>query len=207
MARAMTAEDLYAIMWIGECAVSPDGTQVAFTVSRLDREQDATLTSIWAVPAAGGRARPFTTGAHDASPRWSPRGEKITLMCRLAGNQICLINPDGSGLQQLTTLGSNEDPAWSPDGQRIAFAWQKSQTSYFDIYVHDLATGRNDQLTQNESNNERPTWAPDGRHIAFESPRRGSTHIYSMLADGTKARQLTQTGKNQGPAWSGYTEH
>jgi TolB protein len=103
--------------------------------------------------------------------------------------------------------GTAVNPAWSPDGQRIAFAWQKSRTSYFDIYVHDLATGRNDQLTDNVSNNERPTWAPDGRHIAFESTRNGSTHIYSMLADGTKVRQLTQTGKNQGPAWSAYIEH
>ena len=34
-------------------------------------------------------------------------------------NQICLINPDGSGQQQLTSQGNNEDPAWSPDGKSI----------------------------------------------------------------------------------------
>jgi TolB protein len=99
--------------------------------------------------------------------------------------------------------GSAVNPAWSPDGQRIAFALQRPR-GYYDIYMHDLGTGRNTQLTQNEGNNEQPTWAPDGRHIAFASTRTGTTQIYSMLADGTKVRQLTRTGKNQGPAWSGY---
>ena len=59
-------------------------------------------------------------------------------------------------------------------------------------------------MTQSAGDNERPTWSPDGRHLAFESTRNGSSQIYSMLADGTKVRQLTQSGKNQGPAWSGY---
>jgi TolB protein len=70
--------------------------------------------------------------------------------------------------------------------------------------MHDLGTGLNTQLTENQGNNEQPTWAPDGRHIAFTSTRTGTSQIYSMLADGKKLRQLTRTGKNQGSAWSGY---
>ena len=97
------------------------------------------------------------------------------------------------------------NPSWSPDGQAIAFAWQKSRSN-FDIYLHDLATAKNIQLTQNAGDNERPTWAPDGKHIAFASNRSGTSHIYSMLADGTKLRRLTNNGKNEGPAWSGYIQ-
>jgi Tol biopolymer transport system component len=49
-----------------------------------------------------------------------------------------------------------------------------------------------------------PSWAPDGKHIAFESNRTGSLQIFSMLADGSKVQQLTRTGINKAPAWSGY---
>jgi TolB protein len=96
------------------------------------------------------------------------------------------------------------NPAWSADGQFIAFAWQRSKTSNFDIYIHDLSTGKNQQITHDAGDNEKPTFAPDGRHIAFESSRTGTRQIFSMILDGTKVRQLTNTGRNTGPAWSGF---
>jgi TolB protein len=58
------------------------------------------------------------------------------------------------------------------------------------------------QLTRDNSRNERPCWAPDGRHIVFESTRSGTRQIWSMLADGTQARQLTTQGTNESPNWS-----
>ena len=63
----------------------------------------------------------------------------------------------------------------------------------------------NTQITS-EGSNEKPTWAPDGRHIAFESTRAGGSQIFSMILDGTKIRQLTKTGKNTKPAWSGFAK-
>ena len=92
----------------------------------------------------------------------------------------------------------------APDGNFIAFAWKKPGDSYFDIYLHDLAKRVNTQLTQNAGDDEKPTWSPDGKHIAFESKRSGTLQIYSMLANGSNPRQLTFTGSNKAPAWSGY---
>jgi Tol biopolymer transport system component len=34
------------------------------------------------------------------------------------------------------------------------------------------------------------------------STRSGTEQIWSMLADGTHARQLTHDGRNRSPAWS-----
>ncbi len=70
--------------------------------------------------------------------------------------------------------------------------------------MYDIATDRTVQLTRSTGNNENPTWSPDGRHLVFESSRSGSRQIYSMLADGTKVRQLTSSGNNVNPSWSGY---
>jgi len=48
-----------------------------------------------------------------------------------------------------------------------------------------------------------PAISPDGRNIAFSVRRRGQTLLYAMLADGTKARLLTDAVDLQGaPAWA-----
>ena len=184
---------------------SPDGSKIAYATSR-----DGSDTEIYVADWNGRNARRLTVSRSvDISPMWNPRtGREIAFVSDRNGSaQIYIMDVEGTNVQRIVSEGGTAvNPSWSPDGQRIAFAWQKSRTSYFDIYIHDLATGRNDQLTQNAGDNERPTWSPDGRHLAFESNRNGASQIYSMLADGTKVRQLTQSGRNQGPAWSGYIE-
>ena len=186
-------------------AWSPDGSKIAFATSR-----DGSDTEIYVADWNGKNMRRLTVSKNsDSSPTWNPRtGGQIAFVSDRSGSaQIYIMDAAGTNVQRIVDEGGQaSDPAWSPDGQRIAFTWQRARTSYFDIYVHEIATGRNIQLTQNARDNEKPTWSPDGRHIAFESSRGGTTQIYSMLANGEKVRQLTQTGKNTAPAWSGYID-
>ena len=181
---------------------SPDGSSLAFATSK-----DGSDTEIYASDWNGRNARRLTVAKGvDISPVWNPRtGREIAFVSDRSGSQqIYIMDAEGTNVRRLISEGGDaENPAWSPDGQRIAFAWQNAGSS-FDIYIHDLASGHNTQLTQNQGRNERPTWAPDGRHLAFASTRTGTSQIFSMLADGTKVRQLTKDGKNEGPAWSGY---
>jgi TolB protein len=187
----------------GTPAWSPDGSRIAFASSKDATDGMELYTADW----NGRNPRRLTVSRGiDISPAWNPRtGREIAFVSDRSGSQqIYIMDAEGTNVRRLINDGGDaENPAWSPDGQRIAFAWQKSGSS-FDIYIHDLASGRNSQLTQNQGMNERPTWAPDGRHLAFASTRTGTSQIFSMLADGTKVRQLTITGRNEGPAWSGY---
>jgi TolB protein len=115
------------------------------------------------------------------------------------------VNDDGTNVRRLVDEGGEAaNPSWSPEGTFLAFAWRKAGSSRFEIFIHDLATGKESQLTQNSGDSEKPSWSPDGRHLVFESNRSGTLQIYSMLADGTKVRQLTRNGINKAPAWSGY---
>ncbi len=180
-------------------AWSPDGSKIAFASSR-----DGGNTEIYVADWNGKNMRRLTVGkSAKNSPVWNPKtGQQIAFTSEA---QIFVMDADGTNMRRLVEEpGHADEPAWSPDGARIAFAWQRSKTSNFDIYVHDFATGRNTQITHDAGNNERPTWAPDGRHIAFESTRKGTPQIFSMVLDGTKVRQLTNTGRNTAPAWSGY---
>ena len=186
-------------------AWSPDGSQIAFATSR-----DGSDTEIYVADWNGKNMRRLTVNkAVDVSPVWNPRtGREIAFTSDRSGSpQIYIMDAEGTNVRRLIEEGGHAvGPAWSPDGQRIAFAWQRSRTSNFDIYIHDLASGRNTQITTDAGDNEKPTWAPDGRHIAFESSRSGTRQIFSMILDGTKVRQLTNTGKNTGPAWSGFSK-
>ena len=133
-------------------------------------------------------------------------GRRIAFVSQRSGTpQIYTMSSDGTDVQRITDEGGDaQNPAFSPDGRMIAFAWQKPETSGFQIYVYDMASQKFVQLTDDKSNNERPVWAPDGKHIAFQSNKTGSTQIYSMTLDGKKTIPLTTTGANEGPTWSGF---
>jgi len=189
-------------------AWSPDGKRIAFASNRDRHTTDG--TEIYVANSNGGNMTRLlprtTTRGIDTSPVWNPAtGREIAFVSDRSGSQqIYRINDDGTNLRRIIDDGGDaENPSWSPDGNFLAFAWKKAGRG-FDIYLHDLATGRNSQLTQNAGDNEKPTWSPDGKHIAFQSDRTGSLQIFSMLADGSKPRQLTRSGVNKAPAWSGY---
>jgi TolB protein len=184
-------------------AWSPDGSKIAFATSR-----DGSDTEIYVADWNGKNLRRLTVNkAVDVSPVWNPKtGREIAFTSDRNGSpQIYIMDAEGTNVRRLIEEGGHAvNPAWSADGQFIAFAWQRSKTSNFDIYIHDLSTGKNQQITHDAGDNEKPTFAPDGRHIAFESSRTGTRQIFSMILDGTKVRQLTNTGRNTGPAWSGF---
>jgi TolB protein len=184
-------------------AWSPDGSKLAFGTSR-----DGSDPEIYVADWNGKNARRLTVSKSvDVSPVWNPKtGLQIAFTSDRSGSpQVYIMDAEGTNVRRLVEEGGHAvNPSWSADGQRIAFAWQRSRTSNFDIYIHDLGTGKNTQITHDAGDNEKPTWAPDGRHIAFESSRTGTRQIFSMILDGTKTRQLTNTGRNTGPAWSGF---
>jgi len=124
--RAMTPDDLYAIHWVGEAEISPDGSKVAFVVTKLDRETDGYKSAIWVVDAAGGEPRQFTAGAkRDSSPRWSPDGWGLAFLSERGEDkpQIALISAAGGESRLLTKLPLGAGiPVWSPDSTKLAFS-------------------------------------------------------------------------------------
>jgi dipeptidyl aminopeptidase/acylaminoacyl peptidase len=97
---------------------------------------------------------------------------------------------------------SNGIAAWSPDGSKLALGVQVN-TNEGGIAVVD-ADGTNVHLVGRGLNQSvNPTWSPDGRKIAFETNRDGTFDIYSVNADGTGLRNLTNSASanDRLPAW------
>jgi dipeptidyl aminopeptidase/acylaminoacyl peptidase len=120
--RPMTIDDLLAIKGVSDPQLSPDGTQVVYVVSQLDRSTDKTNSSLWLVPVAGGEARALTSApGSNNHPRWSPDGQTIAFVSDRGGSpQVWLLPVSGGEARPLTKLPIGvSGPIWSPRGDRL----------------------------------------------------------------------------------------
>jgi Tol biopolymer transport system component len=111
------------------------------------------------------------------------------------GEEIYIINPDGTGERRLTFSGDGKNsniPQWSPDGTQITFASNREDDEgRSSIYVMDADGTNVRRVTPVGSRDYFPHWSPDGSRIAFMSSRDGDEEIYVMSADGSGLEQLT----------------
>ena len=186
-------------------AWSSDGSKIAFSSSRSGDPE------IWVADAGGASPRKITSfRGPDVAPTWNPRSNaQIAWVSGRTGlPQIYTMDQDGSNVERLTDGGYAISPSWAPNGQFLTFSWNRKYgpgaPGGQDIYVMDISSKPLKwlQLTHDSGSNDFPSWSPDGRHIVFERKIGGHTEIWSMLADGTQQKQLTNSGNNFMPNWS-----
>jgi dipeptidyl aminopeptidase/acylaminoacyl peptidase len=87
--RAFTPSDWYRLRTVSQPALSPDGRQVAFTVTTVDQAQNRRRQEVWLVGTqAGAEPRRLTAPAvESSSPRWSPDGRTLYFSSNREGGQ------------------------------------------------------------------------------------------------------------------------
>lgn len=127
---------------------------------------------------------------HDLHPDWSPTLGKIVFVSNRSGyDELYAINPDGTGLVQITdfngNVSTNSDrinllqPRWSPDGTRIALR-VSPVSGYYNLWILDVDLsqagpglgGRVQDVdpfkNRNDADEHMPSWSPTGDYIAFQ---------------------------------------
>ncbi|HEX6850339.1 MAG TPA: DPP IV N-terminal domain-containing protein [Candidatus Polarisedimenticolaceae bacterium] len=139
------------------------------------------------------------TGIENAFPAWSPDGSKIVFQSNRTGEwHLYLMNPDGSGVRDLTpTLSDCRNPSFSPDGSRIVF--YSAMSGNDEIYLMHADGGGVRAVTQHPARDIHPHWSPDGAKIVFNSLRDDprAFDVYVMNADGTGVTRLTETREDE----------
>jgi imidazolonepropionase-like amidohydrolase/Tol biopolymer transport system component len=73
-----------------------------------------------------------------------------------------------------------------------------------DLYTLPVTGGEATRITSGQGYDMQPAFSPDGKRIVFVSDRNGSENLWMANADGTKARALTTTERENymSPVWT-----
>jgi dipeptidyl aminopeptidase/acylaminoacyl peptidase len=166
--------------------VSPDGTQVVYTRSLVDVQNDKPEQAIWIVGIDGRNHRFVAKGSGAV---WSPDSKSIAYLGEgePKGRQIFVLHLSVPGPATQITRGQ-QDPAnlhWSPDGRQIGFTMVVPSVEKWSV---DLpATPEGAKWAAAPKYTERFHFRRDGVGLTD----RGYRHLFVINADGGTARQVT----------------
>ena len=137
-------KDLRKIVDISNPAISPNGKEIAFIISRADWEKDKRVPEIELVDVGTGSIRSLSYRRDDISNlRWSPDGKSLAFIAwdsRSKKAQIFVMPMDGGDPVRITdSRTSVSEFSWNPDGHEIAFVAQDTVPNPEAISHHEDA--------------------------------------------------------------------
>ncbi|MEM7729535.1 MAG: S9 family peptidase [Pseudomonadota bacterium] len=194
-----TAERVFDIEYADDPQISPNGRTIVYVRRSMDRKTDTNRGDLWRLDIGTGAHRPLIAGgASKSSPRWSPDGSRLLYSTATDGKPDLRIRYMDTG--EDVSLGQFfEGPGnavWSPDGKTIAFTqFVPGETPSFATPVAKPA----------DAEWSEPVRVFDDMTFRFDGAgylREGSTHVFTISADGGSPRQITSGEADMGsPAW------
>ena len=192
--------DFLDLEQVGSPQLSPDGSQIIFTRSHVNRLEDRWDSELWIMNADGSRARFLTEGS---SPRWSPDGTRIAYLAEgePEGTQLFVrwMDAEGATSQITRVLQTPSSFRWAPDGESIAFLMLVPEKESWSIPMPAAPEGA--------------SWTEPPRMVSSTHYRQdrvgfmkeGFTHLFVVPADGGTPRPLTEGKWNVGARFSGLS--
>jgi Tol biopolymer transport system component len=136
-------------------------------------------------------------GASSAGATFHGRNGRIAFTDFMSG-QMYAVNPNGTGLDQLTSAGPNRLPIWpdwAPNGRRIVFSSDGGPDRGAPIKIIH-ANGSHERRLSHDKKGFRdydPNYTPDGHHLVFArcKPNDGVCAIWKMRLNGSRMHALT----------------
>ena len=187
-------------VYTAEGTLSPDGKRIVFT-SLKDGDLDiytmnvdgSDVRRLTNAPGYDGGAFYSPDGKQIVYRAWHPTGDSLRAYQELLRQglvrpnrmEIWLMNVDGTGQRQITSLGgANFAPFFTPDGKRIIFSskHKNPRSRNFDLYLVNTDGTGLEQVTTDTEFDGFPQFSPDGRQLVWASNRHapvaGGTDIF-----------------------------
>jgi Tol biopolymer transport system component len=129
----------------------------------------------------------YSTAGNNIS--WLPDGRLVFTSIESGGQDIWLMNSDGSNRKQLTANGAqNVNPVASPDGRYVVYTSIRGGAK--NIWRSNIDGSNSFQLSKGTAD-AYPTISPDGKWVIFTSMAGPKPAIWKMSIDGGTAQQIT----------------
>jgi Tol biopolymer transport system component len=168
---------------------SPDGVRIAFGDNRLVDQE------VWILDLPTrhrDRLRLPQAGLGANLPVWTPDGRQlaVTRFQSDGSSSLWIGAVDGSAAEEVVTAKPVLRGApFSPDGRSLLYAYSKD--GFFQLFILDLASRKESQLTFSPSDKYDPVWSPDGRWCVYTSNRGGYSQVWRSPAQGGEEQRLT----------------
>jgi len=186
--RPITFDDFIIVKRVSDPQLSPDGKQIAFVITVMEKEANRGNSDIWVVPSSGGEIRRLTSSPKaDFNPRWSPDGKKIAFIsARDGAPQVFLIDLSGGEAQPLTDISTGASGViWSPQGKDLGFV-----STVFPECPDDECNSK-----KNKDKEKSPVKAETFDHLLFRHWNAWThgtrSHLFMVPAQGGKALDIT----------------
>ncbi|MFS4417109.1 S9 family peptidase [Maribacter sp. 2307ULW6-5] len=193
--------DIFAMEYISDPQISPDGSQVVYVRNFKDIMTDKNHSNLWLAATDGSLNRPLTTGNHnDAQPRWSHGGDRIVFTSNREDgrSKLYVMWMDTKETAPLTnTPKTPSGVSWSADDRYLAFTMFVTKKEHSIIQMPAAPEG----ATWNAPPVyiDRLNYRGDGRGYL----KNGNTQIFTLPLDGGTPKQWTDAPYDHGaPVWS-----
>jgi dipeptidyl aminopeptidase/acylaminoacyl peptidase len=197
-AESLVVSDYLDFEEVSDPQISPDGQQIIYTRTWVDRQKDEQASAVWIVNADGSRNR-FLVEGSDA--RWSPDGKRILYLAADENDkpQIFVRWMDSQpGTTQITRIEHPPHaPKWSPDGSRIAFVAIVPAEETWEIDMPAAPEGV--EWTEPPRIVRRLHYRQD--RVGYTDP--GFSHLFVVSADSGTPRQITHGQWHVGAQFDG----
>lgn len=184
-----TVHDLLAMQRISDPQVSPDGTQILFTLRTTDLEGNAGRNDLWLVGVDGGGLRQLTTHkSGDFNGRWAVDGRSVYFLSTRSGSsQIFRLALDGGEAVQVSDLPLDvANLELSPDGKLLGFSLEVFPACGADVECTKKRLDENEarkatgKIYDSLFIRHWDTWADGRRNHLFVMPTAGGAAVDLM---------------------------
>lgn len=160
---------------------SPDGRWLVYLSNESGTDQ------VWMLDVQTGRTEQRVFGPERVtSARYAPDGQAVIFGSDIGGNertQFYWLDLERGDVRPLTDRPDaiHDWGGWSPDDRSFAFASNRRDPAFFDVYVQQIPGGQPELVLQHDGLNYPRLWTRDGRALIISRPTSPSTNDLFLL--------------------------